>query len=1486
MAGGALAQAPYRIADVNTHGASASIGEVAVTPTAAFFTATTPQYGAEPYYSTGASQAALLLDLTPGPASSALYSVLEGGPTAAAFFISANQVRRLTTPPVFYAILGADNSTKVPAETFYKLLTVNGTGYLVSNTGGASHSSLWTTNGQLTNSTGHVIQAVGLGTSLLFLSTPYGTTQGPLNEVWTSNGTNAGTMKLFSAANAYALTPGLTRAYYEVGPYLYSTDGVSLTPALVSTAAQFGQVGGATLGVTLGDVLVGGCTTPATGWELCRSDGTPGGTYVVKDLYPGATGAFAGSFVKAGSKVFFVATTPTSTASLFVTDGTAAGTQVLLDLTASGLSMRQMAGSATRLVFSVDTGTAYQVWSSDGTPGGTALMATYLHTLVPIFSVHPSNPLAYFKADTMAFGPELYVTDGTVVGTHVVQDIATGTGPSNPRAFLATADLSRGYFGTDQGVYVTSGAALDASPVSTGVGYPLVTIGTRVLMAATAPATGYELYLGDRSVPQLLLKDLNPGVNSGAYRSVPDGVELGGKAYFPAGPAKLQLWSSDGTASGTSLVLDPDPFGNASTNTLVRVGTHFFFNAWTTGEGNELWVSDGTAAGTHLVTDLNPGTASSFPQGHLPFKNGLLFMAVVGANRGLYFTDGTAAGTALVSNIGVNGNNACTLLGEDVAFVGGFSPTSGLYRVYRTDGTAAGTTLISLGAQTYVNSPIACLGDRALIAAYNSGAGKYVPMTADTLSATATALDAGFNAYPTMAAVGTSAFFGASLVGLDAGTELIKTNGTTVALVADLAPGAMSSNPSNFARVNDRLVFSAADDSWDFEPWGLQLDSTPPVITPSLNGDAGSNGWFITPVSLSFAVTEPNSRLVTHGCAAQNFTADTAGTTVTCLALSEGGRTESSVVVKVDTVPPVAPVVTAPVGAVPTATPTVQGTVAEAGTVVVSSGSTVVCTTTVAAAGAFSCVLSASLPQGAASLTVRLFDVAGNPSPTTGVAFTVDTVAPPEPAVVSPAANGVVNSFAPSGTAEPLSTVKVTLDGATTVACTATASATGQWSCAALAVTDAAHTASATATDAAGNVSAATTVSFTVDSVAPATPNLTAPAASALVPGTVPFTGNAEPSSTVTVSVDGQASLGCTASVALDGSWSCTPAVALTSGAHSAAARAADAAGNQSASSTPVAFTVDASIPGVPTVTAPSAGQQLANDLPTFQGAAQTGLSVAVTVDGAAAPSCTSLAAAGAWVCTASAPLAQGAHTVSAVAQNQVGASSAASAPVSFTIDSVAPPAPVVTAPAAGATTGEWPALAGTAEALSTVRVFFDGDAASDCTSVTSAAGAFACAPVSALGQGLHTLTATATDGAGNVSSPSGALSFTVKSSVDTTAPVLTCPPDLTLEALSTGYAPAGFAATATDDVDASPQVSYSQAPGSDFPVGTTEVTAQAADSSGNKATCSFNVVVTASTQKSKPAGGCRCSSAAPDSSFVALAVMMLSLGARRRRAQ
>jgi ELWxxDGT repeat protein len=73
-----------------------------------------------------------------------------------------------------------------------------------------------------------------------------------------------------------------------------------------------------------------------------------------------------------------------------------------------------------------------------------------------------------------------------------------------------------------------------------------------------------------------------------------------------------QLWKTDGTDAGTTLVKDfPNASFPISYEKLQSINNTLYFQLTDPTYGTELWMSNGTETGTMMVADINPGLGSS-----------------------------------------------------------------------------------------------------------------------------------------------------------------------------------------------------------------------------------------------------------------------------------------------------------------------------------------------------------------------------------------------------------------------------------------------------------------------------------------------------------------------------------------------------------------------------------------------------------------------------------------------------------------------------------------------------------------------------------------------------------------------------------------------------------------------------------------------------------------------------------------------------------
>ena len=181
-------------------------------------------------------------------------------------------------------------------------------------------------------------------------------------------------------------------------------------------------------------------------------------------------------------------------------------------------------------------------------------------------------------------------------------------------------------------------------------------------------------------------------------------------------------------------------------------------------------------------------------------------------------------------------------------------------------------------------------------------------------------------------------------------------------------------------------------------------------------------------------------------------------------------------------------------------------------------------------------------------------------------------------------------------------------------------------------------------------------------------------------------------------------------------------------------------------------------VPVAPVVTAPNTGVVQTTTTPVVTGTAIANAIVTIYLNGTQAGQVVA-SAGGAWSFTPGVALPQGVNTVHATASN-AGGTSANSTSNSFTIDSVAPAAPVVTTPTNGATIGTTtPTILGTAEATALVTLTIDGGAGATTSADVGGNWSYT---TGVLTRTAHTVAATARDAAGNVSSTSGISTFTI----------------------------------------------------------------------------------------------------------------------------
>ncbi len=477
-------------------------------------------------------------------------------------------------------------------------------------------------------------------------------------ELWRTDGTVGGTYRLTDLCPGRCDGGGEALGFFDGSLYFLGNDSEHGTEIWRTD----GNLGGEEL---LADLCPGTCGTVPNGWvewrgriwfltpktfgaipDLWTSDGTGGGTRPVASLCRDLSicdgqdrDTFLAGADPSGQGLVLRVCDRCEASSLYRTDGTAGGTVLLHRFAAGGSGF---GAEATVPLYFLD---GSDLWTSDGTPSGTRFVRD-LDELVDFVPLRSSTKVVdgilYIAFD----GGEWLRSDGTAEGTVVLADVGAGTDPKiasvGSAVFAVTSEgiwrtggtsettarldfpfgliqtvverpgrlFGLSYDGVEGAfVWTTDGTAAGTlrphlprgpKPDSFGlVGFlngVLFSRGARELWQLEPIASGQR---GTGFVAERL-HEFEPA-NGG---SGPSGqIAFPGRLLFAslANPDSLRLYSSDGTAAGTTAIraIENSPYlapgGAYGTHLFTRGGERAFFNA-----AGWVWSSDGTQAGTKV----------------------------------------------------------------------------------------------------------------------------------------------------------------------------------------------------------------------------------------------------------------------------------------------------------------------------------------------------------------------------------------------------------------------------------------------------------------------------------------------------------------------------------------------------------------------------------------------------------------------------------------------------------------------------------------------------------------------------------------------------------------------------------------------------------------------------------------------------------------------------------------------------------------------
>ncbi|WP_167391961.1 beta strand repeat-containing protein [Mesorhizobium sophorae] len=293
---------------------------------------------------------------------------------------------------------------------------------------------------------------------------------------------------------------------------------------------------------------------------------------------PNNSHGVASSFFQLGSKVIFTNQTGANGEEPWISDGTSQGTHLLLDVRPGAIGSMVTAGP------------------------------NLSHAFVAL------GDKAFFVANDGTHGSELWVTDGTGPGTHLLVD----TAPLGNDGVVAIEDRSAVVNGKFYFLQVKPGAFLGL--------------------------TGYDFWRTDGTSAGTQAVSMT--YMGHAIHAIPSDIgTLGNKIFFEGFQDSNQgmsaLYTYDTQTGVTQLVKDIDTVSDFALNGsqydnisgYTQLGNRLIFHAtdFVGGDVNtnnrvvndELWITDGTTAGTHKISEIQTGEQGSSP----------IFLTVVGDAR-------------------------------------------------------------------------------------------------------------------------------------------------------------------------------------------------------------------------------------------------------------------------------------------------------------------------------------------------------------------------------------------------------------------------------------------------------------------------------------------------------------------------------------------------------------------------------------------------------------------------------------------------------------------------------------------------------------------------------------------------------------------------------------------------------------------------------------------------------------------------------------
>ena len=475
----------------------------------------------------------------------------------------------------------------------------------------------------------------------------------------------------------------------STGLELWVSDGTKKGTNLVKDILPGAYSSGLIDPVRFGEGILFAASNGINGSELWFSDGTEEGTYMVKDINEGygrgllssAVNGYSSLITVARSGAYFRATNGINGTELWFTDATEQGTYMVSDIYpgASESIPNSLTTIADVVYFSADNGVnGTELWKSDGTDQGTSMIMDInpgSGSSVPSH-ITEAGGIIYFSANDGIVGQELWKTTGLSITTELVKDIRNGSYGSYPGNFIEYNDklyFSAGSFREDweiSRIELWTSSGTNETTFRVGQDQELYTnpetitiFGDQLFMSLSTFITGWRNYAsciweGNSELVANGLDDLwyctTPLFEHWSDTNISEIEDRWNYCEYDS--MNGEWYCTD--------IIDQDPENELLYNQELHIEFSFWGNFET---GNEPALSDGTLDGTYVIKEVAPWTFGNLDGGD-PF----------------WFNYNSM-------NYGTMGSDPEVL--GDVVYFFGWTPQN-YWELFRTDGSADGTMMV------------------------------------------------------------------------------------------------------------------------------------------------------------------------------------------------------------------------------------------------------------------------------------------------------------------------------------------------------------------------------------------------------------------------------------------------------------------------------------------------------------------------------------------------------------------------------------------------------------------------------------------------------------------------------------------------------------------------------------------------------------------------------------------------------------------------